>query len=58
MFGLLKKKISCPKCDSRNIKVVKPSSYTRAADAWGFPFRKPTPPLNVCRDCGFSWEDR
>jgi hypothetical protein len=57
-MSLFKKKKKCPKCDSTNLNYVKPSSSTRARDAWGFPFRKPTPTLVVCRDCGFSWEDR
>lgn len=58
MFG--KKK--CPKCDSTNLNKVKPSLWTKFWDlqwqAWTFGIRKPSKTLNVCRDCGFSWEDR
>jgi len=60
MFGLFAKK--CPKCDSKNLKVVKPSAWKHQAELvyqlLSVGVRKPTPPLNVCRDCGFSWEDR
>lgn len=60
MFGLFKKK--CPKCDSTNLKQVKVSGWKHDAEmtlqAFTLGLRKPTPPLNVCRDCGFSWEDR
>jgi len=60
MFGLFKKK--CPKCDSTNLKIVKPGFWKSIAEAnyqlWSLGIRKPTPPLNVCKDCGFSWEDR
>lgn len=48
----------CPKCNSTNLNYVKPSSFTKASDAYRFFFSKPTATLVVCRDCGFSWEDR
>lgn len=52
----------CPKCDSKNIKILKPGFMTQWTDAnlhlFTLGIRKPTKPLNVCRDCGFSWEDR
>jgi predicted Zn-ribbon and HTH transcriptional regulator len=54
VFGLFKKKKECPKCDSKNIKEVKPDMWAKARAAyWNQPKI-----LNVCRDCGFSWEDR
>ena len=55
MFG--KKK--CPKCDGENLNAVKAEKSLRRLlfpsiqELW-FPKK----PLNVCRDCGFSWEDR
>ena len=58
-------KPKCPKCDSKNLNKVKPSFLSKAASGSAvmlFPvlalFKKPPKPLNVCRDCGFSWEDR
>ncbi len=60
MFGLFKKK--CPKCDSSNLKTLKPGMIKHSQEAWLHFFTlgisKITKPLNVCRDCGFSWEDR
>lgn len=56
MFFFKKK---CPRCDSKEIKVVKRAItignllFPRIQDLW-FPKK----PLNVCRNCGFSWEDR
>lgn len=60
-----KKKKQCPKCDSFNLKEVKPTSSEKAlplslAFLIGplgllYPRAKT---LNVCRDCGFSWEQR
>lgn len=50
----------CPSCDSRNIKTIKGPSALKTAlrgrilSEW----LHPTKPLNVCRDCKFSWEDR
>lgn len=62
MFGLFKKKVQCPKCDSFKIKTVKSSWWKRQQEAslqlLTFGIRKPTSPLNVCRSCGFSWENR
>jgi hypothetical protein len=53
---------TCPKCDSSNIKVVKSGLWRKYTEAsmqlWTMGIRKMTPNLNVCRDCGFSWEDR
>jgi len=52
----------CPKCDSKNIKTLKPSFTKKwgeaSVHAFTFGLGKITPNLNVCRDCGFSWEDR
>jgi hypothetical protein len=52
----------CPKCDGHNIKTLKTGFWKRYVEAsmqmWTLGIRKMTPPLNVCRDCGFSWEDR
>lgn len=55
----------CPRCDSANINTVKSSEMSRAFKdiaTLAFPlaalFRKTSKPLNVCRDCGFSWENR
>jgi len=58
MFGLFKKK--CPKCDSKKIKIMKPSLMKRISESmdWTTIYRGKTKNLNVCRDCGFSWEDR
>ncbi len=59
-MGLFKRKKECPKCDSQNIKTLKAGFWARnnqKLDAFwtGGGVSKP---LNVCRDCGFSWEDR
>lgn len=58
-------KKKCPKCDSTNLNKVKPSLWRKWQEASTkvvfFPFslmRKEAKTLNVCRDCGFSWEDR
>jgi predicted Zn-ribbon and HTH transcriptional regulator len=55
----------CPKCDSHNIKVVKPGLMRRAQKGSAFLvfgplalLMKDPKNLNVCRKCGFSWEDR
>jgi len=59
MFNLFKKQ--CPKCDSRNIKTVKAGFIKHLIQqniAICVPGAKISKPLNVCRDCGFSWEDR
>lgn len=59
MFELFKKK--CPKCDSENLNKVKPglwSKYMAASTILWFGAGKQPKTLNVCRDCGFSWEDR
>lgn len=47
----------CPKCDSKNLNVVKPGFTAKSAQLWTMGLRKAVN-LNVCRDCGFSWEDR
>lgn len=71
MFDFFKKR--CPKCDSKNIKKVKASLIKKATPAslaaagcillgpvglLAGLLGRPKKPLNVCRDCGFSWEDR
>jgi len=48
----------CPKCDSRKIKQVKPTIWRKFMAASVAPWGHPPKTLNVCRDCGFSWEDR
>lgn len=59
MFFFKKK---CPRCDSTNLNKVKPSLWRKWQDAslqlWTLGIRKPSKTLNVCKDCGFSWEDR
>jgi hypothetical protein len=58
-------KKQCPKCDSREVKQVKPSSMQKALPGSLFflfgpigLLAKQSKTLNVCRVCGFSWEDR
>lgn len=62
MFGK-----KCLKCDSKNVKTQKESflaDFKRSLFNVMLPIRfftghgKKPKPLNVCRDCGFSWEDR
>lgn len=55
----------CPKCDSKNLNKVKPSLMQKALPGSAFLLfgpigllAKQPKTLNVCRDCGFSWEDR
>ena len=57
----------CPKCDSKEIKTMKESLLNdtkRSALNVVLPIRfltgagKKPKPLNVCKSCGFSWEDR
>jgi len=62
MFLIGKK---CPRCDSKKLKMVKPSLMKRAFPGSAFLLfgpigllAKQPKTLNVCRDCGFSWEDR
>ena len=59
------KKRKCPKCGSRNLNKVAVSSWKKAQKASMFLLFWPlallmgrAKDLNVCRDCGFSWEDR
>lgn len=58
----LASKKKCPKCDSINLKTLKVSGWKHDQEmvmqSLTLGIRKPTQPLNVCRDCGFSWEDR
>jgi ribosomal protein L40E len=63
-MGLFREK-KCPKCDSKNLNKVKPSLSKRAKRGSMFLLvgplalmMKEPKTLNVCRDCGFSWEDR
>lgn len=57
---MMKKK--CPRCGKTNINKVEVSGSTKIADAFLLVMtggiRKGTKALNVCRDDGFSWEDR
>lgn len=57
----------CPKCDSQEIKAVKESfaaDFRRNLFNLMMPIRfitghaKKPKNLNVCKSCGFSWEDR
>jgi hypothetical protein len=55
----------CPKCDGQNLNKVKPSLMKKATRGSAFLLfgplalaMKDPKTLNVCRDCGFSWEDR
>lgn len=55
----------CPRCGSKNIGKVeesfgkKLSRFAFNCIFWiGFLFNRGQKPLNVCRDCGFSWESR
>lgn len=52
----------CPRCDSPNLNKVKPSLWRKFMDSQyqtlTFGIRKPSKTLNICRDCGFDWEDR
>jgi len=57
--------LKCPRCDKKNINKVKPSLFEKAKRGSAFmlagPFAlgmKEPKTLNVCKDCGFSWEDR
>ncbi len=60
MFGL-KKKIKCPRCEKQNINIVKPDTFKeglRQIALGPLALINRPKPLNVCKDCGFSWEDR
>lgn len=54
----------CPRCDSTDLNQVKPGMGNAVADIGrlAFPllllFHKKPKTLNVCKKCGFSWEDR
>lgn len=50
----------CPKCDSKNINVVKAKSWLTSAlrGRYFHELFNRSKDLNVCRDCGFSWENR
>lgn len=48
----------CPKCDSKDVKKVKPSLWRKAEAALLLNLGGKPKTLNVCRSCGFSWEDR
>ncbi len=58
--------MKCPRCNSTNLNVVKPSSNSKALPGsmfllfgpLGLAGAKIPKNLNVCRECGFSWEDR
>jgi transposase-like protein len=57
-MSLFRKKKQCPRCDSYEIKEVKPTFWQKVMSAGVAPWGKPPKTLNVCRSCGFSWEDR
>lgn len=55
----------CPRCDSTNLNTVKVNpikDFGRLSLGVMSPitlfFNKPKRPLKVCKQCGFSWEDR
>lgn len=51
----------CPRCDKKNINVVAPSLWKKGSRQLVLgPLAMINQPktLYVCRDCGFSWEDR
>lgn len=56
-FGSKKK---CPKCDSKNLNVVKKKNWMTSAlrGQYFHELFNRSRDLNVCRDCGFSWEER
>lgn len=51
-------KTKCPRCGKKNINKVKPSLWRKAEAAAMFNIGGKPKTLNVCKDCGFSWEDR
>lgn len=54
-------KKKCPRCDSTNLNKVKPGFWAKHSFASIALFTgagKQPKNLNVCRNCGFSWEDR
>ncbi|KKR49643.1 MAG: hypothetical protein UT84_C0022G0006 [Candidatus Curtissbacteria bacterium GW2011_GWA1_40_16] len=65
LFSLLVFSKKCPRCDSTNLNKVKPSLMKQALPGSAFLLfgplgllAKQPKTLNVCRNCGFSWEDR
>ncbi len=60
MLGIFGKK--CPKCNGKNINVVRPNLFTKWVDvSLRLPtlgIRREAKNLNVCTNCGFSWDDR
>lgn len=57
-MSFFKKKKKCPKCDSTSLNFVKPTFWQKYMAAGLSPWGEKPKTLNVCRDCGFSWEDR
>jgi hypothetical protein len=61
LMGLFSKKKKCLRCESKNINVDKPTgwqNFNNLTKRAAMPWVKELKNLNVCRDCGFSWEDR
>lgn len=56
MWGLgIKITTKCLRCGSKKLNKDKPSSWQHTMSVF-LGYKSKT--LNVCRDCGFSWEDR
>ncbi len=51
----------CPRCDKKNINVIAPSLWkkgSRQLVLGALAMVNQPKTLYVCRDCGFSWEER
>lgn len=48
----------CLKCGKKKINKLKPSLWRKAEAAMLLNMGGKPKTLNVCKDCGFSWEDR
>ncbi len=51
----IKRTTKCLKCGGKKLNKDKPSAWQHTMSVF-VGYRSKT--LNVCRDCGFSWEDR
>ncbi len=59
-MGLFGSQKRCPKCDSKDINIVKKKNWMTSA-LRGQYFQElfnRSKDLYVCRNCGFSWEER
>lgn len=48
----------CLRCGKKEINKLKPSLWRKAEAAMLLNMGGKPKTLNVCKDCGFSWEDR